>query len=517
MKKFLRCAAVLTAAVVGLSALSGCSGKEKGSGTGGKSTLKVEIFDRGDVPAGAGTVTDNALTNWIKDNFGKPNNIDVEFVSVPRDQEIQQLNVLMAAGEAPDVVFAYDYTTLYSFYKNGGLTDLTEYVAKADNLKKLLGEDVLKYGEVDGKQVMIPGRRILTARTAQLIRQDWLDKVGMKAPTNKEELYNVLKAFKEKDPGNVGEKNIPWGIATNTAYFTDCLYSFAEWDKMDEAEKAVTPWPMKPGFKEGLRFMNKLYNEGLISPDFALDKDYKQLQSDFANGYVGFINDDFGRPLQSGGSYETLKKNVPSAKLSAVDTFTDGEGKHPKEVYAPVGLYIVVPKSSKNAENAVKYLDWMAQDDVLKTLQFGWEGKTYNLDENGFPQVIETDEAKKQHWYNLGFDTAVIVNGKYLGDSEKSVEYNAAATGENKELYMQCYKNAINDGWTPVIMPPNDALVKYQTNISTKFDEIVTKSIIASPAEFDKTFDELQKQFIEVGGKEVNEAALKQYKEIFKK
>ena len=82
---------------------------------------------------------------------------------------------------------------------------------------------------------------------------------------------------------------------------------------------------------------------------------------------------------------------------------------------------------------------------------------------------------------------------------------------------MQCYKNAINDGWTPVIMPPNDALVKYQTNISTKFDEIVTKSIIASPAEFDKTFDELQKQFIEVGGKEVNEAALKQYKEIFKK
>lgn len=515
MKNWKRLAAVLTVLAMSCTGLAACNsnGDKK---VGEKTTLRVEIFDRGDVPAGAGTITDNELTRWIQKEFGDPNNIQMEFVPVPRAQEIQQLNVLMAAEEAPDIVFAYDYTTIYNFYKQGGLADLTEYVEKASNLKSLLGENVLEYGQVDGKQMMIPGRRILTGRMSQLIRQDWLDKVGMEAPTNKEELYNVLKAFKEKDPGNVGDKNIPWGVSSGTWYFTDLIYSFADWDAMSEAEKAVTPWPMKPGFKEGLRFVNKLYNEGLISPDFALDKDNKQMQSDFANGYVGFINDDFGRPLQSGSYYETLKKTVPGAKLTAVNTFNDKNGNYPKEVYNPVGLYLVVPAFSKNAEAAVKYLDWMSQEDVLLTLQYGWKDKTYTLDENGFPSVIETDEAKKLHWYNLGFDTAVVVNGKYFGDQEKSVEFNAIATGENKELYIQSYNNSVRDGWEPVVMPPNDALVKYGTNISTKFTEIITKSIMAPSAEFDSVYDTLQKEFVTVGGKEVNEAAIKQYNELKK-
>ena len=517
MKKWMRLTSLAVTVVLGCVGITACKTNGEQGKSGGRSTLRVEIFDRGDVPAGAGTITDNALTKWIQQEFGDPNNINVEFVSVPRDQEIQQLNVLMAAGEAPDIIYAYNYTTMYDFYKNGGLTDLTEYVNKSDNLKKLLGDDVLKYGEVDGKQIFILGRRILTARTAQLIRQDWLDKLGLKAPTNKDELYNVLKAFKEKDPGNVGDKNIPWAISTNTAQFTDLLYSFGDWNAMTEAERAVTPWPMKPGFKEGLRYMNKLYNEGLVSPDFALDKDGKQMTADFSNGYVGFINDNFGTPLQSGGTYNVLKKNVPEAKLAAVDAFNDKNGSHPKEIYTPVGLYIAVPKSSKNAENAVKYLDWMAQEDVLRTLQFGWEGKTYTLDENGFPMTIESDESRKLHWYNLGFDTGIIVNGKYLGDQQKSVEFNAVATGDNKELYMQSYEASTKDGWTPVVLPPNDSLVKYEANISTKFSELITKSMMASPSEFDSVYDQLQKEFIEVGGKEVNEAALKQYDELIKK
>ncbi len=503
MKKWVKLTAAAVTFAMTCAGLAACGGKDGGK-TAGKSTLRVEIFDRGNVPAGAGTITDNALTKWIQKEFGDPNNINVEFVSVPRDQELQQLNVLMAAGEAPDIVFAYNYVTMYDFYKNGGLTDLSEYVSKSENLKKLLGDDVLKYGEIDGKQIMIPGRRIITARTGQIIRQDWLDKVGMKAPTNKDELYNVLKAFKEKDPGNAGEKNTPWAISTNTAMYTDLLYSFAEWDKMDEAEKAVTPWPMRPGFKEGVRYMNKLYSEGLISPDFALDKD------------AGFINDNFGLPFQSGSYYETLKQNVPTAKVAAVDAFNDKDGKHPKEIYTPVGLYIAVPKSSKNAENAVKYLDWMSQDDVLRTMQFGWEGKTYTVDTDGFPKTIDTDESKKQHWYHLGFDTAIVVNGMYLGNQEKSVEFNAAATGENREIYMQSYENSMRDGWTPVVLPPNDSLVKYEANISTKFSELLTKSIMAAPSEFDKVYDELQKEFVEVGGKEVNEAAIKQYNELKK-
>lgn len=42
-----------------------------------------------------------------------------------------------------------------------------------------------------------------------------------------------------------------------------------------------------PGVKEGFRYLNKLYNEGLISPDFALDKDGTQKDADIVNGVAG--------------------------------------------------------------------------------------------------------------------------------------------------------------------------------------------------------------------------------------
>lgn len=516
MKKGKKLFALLSAAAIGVASLAGCGAGGDGS-SDETTTLKVEIFERGDVPAGGGTITDNELTRWIQKEFGDKNNIKMDFVSVPRQQESQQLNVLMAAGEAPDIVFTYSFNLFYKFYKQGGLTDLTEYVDKAENLKSFLGEDVLESGRIDGKQVLIPAKRMIEGREAQLIRQDWLDKLGMKAPTNTEEFYQVLKAFKEKDPGNVGEKLIPWGISMHTPHFLDLVNTFVETDKMTEAENAVTPPNMKPGFKEGIRFMNKLYNEGLISPDFALDKDRKQMEAAFSNGYVGFVCDDLGRPLQSGGYYGTLKQMVPTAKLTAVDTWTDKNGKTRKEIYPSYSLFCAVPKNSKNAEAAVKYLDWMSQPDVLRTLQFGWEGKTYTTDSDGYPKIIETDEAKKLHWYNLGFDTALVVNGKFFENKEKSVILNAKATGENQELYMDCYANSVKDGYVPVALPSTEELEKYSTGCNEKYNELLTKSIMAAPGEFDRVYDSLQTEFEEIGGKQILEASLKRYEEFYGK
>lgn len=61
--------------------------------------LKVEVFDRA-LPGGSNP-TNNHWTRWINEQMMKRHNIQVEFVSVPRSEEIQQLNVLMAGGNAP--------------------------------------------------------------------------------------------------------------------------------------------------------------------------------------------------------------------------------------------------------------------------------------------------------------------------------------------------------------------------------------------------------------------------------
>lgn len=108
--------------------LSACSSENSAANSGGSEqagSLKIEIFDRGNAPAGL-TASDNFLTNYVKENFGKTNNINVEFIPIPRSEEVTKLNVLMASGtDVPDIVFTYDSGTFNKYAEQGGLTDLT--------------------------------------------------------------------------------------------------------------------------------------------------------------------------------------------------------------------------------------------------------------------------------------------------------------------------------------------------------------------------------------------------------
>ncbi|MDF2963345.1 MAG: extracellular solute-binding protein family 1 [Paenibacillus sp.] len=273
--------------------LAACSGGESSSGgaqdsgkKGSPVTLKIELFDRGNTPPGAPPLTESYFVKYMQEKFGDPNNIKLEFVTVPRTEEVPKLNVLMSANEAPDLIFTYSDPAVQNWVKQGGLTELGDLLNQhGPNLKKYLGDQLLNYGVISGKQYTIPAKRIILASQTPIIRKDWLDKLGMQPPKTTDEFYAVLKAFKEKDPGNTGGKVIPYGIKYNNN-LDPLVRTF--WKKMTEEEYYTLPDLMKPGHKDGYRFLNKLYNEGLISPDFALDKDGKKFQADLVNGLVGF-------------------------------------------------------------------------------------------------------------------------------------------------------------------------------------------------------------------------------------
>ncbi|WP_336773735.1 extracellular solute-binding protein [Paenibacillus sp. MMO-58] len=478
-----------------------------------KVTLKVEVFDRGNAPAGAGPVTDNFWTQWIQKNFGDPNNIKLEFVPVPRNQEVDKLNVLMATGDAPDLVFTYDMNTIYNYVKDDGLTDLTPLIENAPNLKKFLGDDVLNYGIFNGKQYTIPAKRPLQYTQSTYIRKDWLDKLGLPAPTTTEQFYETLKAFKEKDPGQTGGKLIPYDFSAidSTSITTPFVLVNAFVKKMTEEEfyslttSSYIPELTKPGYKDGLQYLNKFYQEGLINPDFALDKDGKQFESDVANGYVGAFTALAAHPnlMAPGKVFDTLKQNVPGAEYIAIDPFTDEEGKTPKSIYDPIGMHIMIPKTSKHAAEAIKYLDWMSQSDVLFTLQNGIEGQHYTL-ENGFPKAITTDEAKKTFYNNS--DIAIISNGKDFGSIDKDIEATAYQFPGYEEIAKQSIQNALKDGYTmPRFDRPIESEIKYGTTLKAKAYEIVVKAILAKPDQFGKIFDDGVAEYMKLGGQAIQD------------
>lgn len=526
---------ISTAALVLTGMLAACSGPAKEaspSASGGAATgvskepvtLKVEMFDRGNAPAGAGSVDNNFWTQWIQKNFGDPNNIKLQFVPVPRNQEVDKLNVLMATGDAPDIVFTYDLNTINNYVKSGGLTELSKLIDdNGPNLKKFLGPDVLSYGIFSGKQYTIPAKRTLQFTQSSYIRKDWLDKLGLPVPKTTEEFYKTMKAFKEKDPGQTGGKVIPYdfsGISGTTVTSPMVLVnSFLK--KMSEEDfyalTASGTELTKPGFKEGVQFLNKMKQEGLLNPDFALDKDGKQFERDVANGNVGAFTALAAHPslMGPGNVFDSLKKNVPGAEYVAMDPFTNEEGKTPKAIYDPTGIHMMIPKSSKHAAEAIKYLDWMSKTDVLFTLTNGIEGQHYTL-ENGFPKAITTDEAKKTFYNNA--DIALVINGKDFGSQDKNIEAVSLSFPNYKELAKQTIVNGLKDGYTnPRFDRPIDSEIKYNKTLKDKGEETMVKSILAKPEEFSKTYDSMVQEIMKLGGQAEIDEKIAAYKEMKKK
>ncbi|TLS51510.1 extracellular solute-binding protein [Paenibacillus antri] len=493
-----------------------------GAAKGERVTLKVEVFDRGNSPAGS-TITDNYMTNLIQERFGDPNGIDMEYVPVPRSEEVEKLNVLMASGgDVPDIVFTYDPNTFNRYAEQGGLTDVGALLDEhGPNLKAFLGEDVLAYGKYKGVQYAIPAKRSVLGKYASFIRQDWLDKLGMPVPQTTEELYTVLKAFKEQDPGGTGGQVIPLGMTIASAQYEPLIWSFIK-PTTEEEKYTLTQqlgsndYPtLLPGFKDALQFMNKLYNEGLMSKDFALDKDKKKLGEDVSTGKIGFFSEDDINPFYDNGSYETLQTNVPGAILAPVDVYANEEGKHAKPMYAPNGMYIMIPKSSERAVEAIKYLDWMATADNLFELQNGVEGENYTM-VDGIPVAVEnpTEEAANR-LYNVG-DMVIVSNGKQLGSMELNLKARAMQMPPEFQDEVDAAQRVANtDVFAPVLLDrPIAAQTKYGTTLLDKFNEMIVKTTMAKPEQFESVYETMLKDYMASGGQAILDERKAVYQEM---
>nr|WP_280518469.1 extracellular solute-binding protein [Lederbergia wuyishanensis] len=485
-------------------------------------TLTVEVFDRGQ--PGQPDLNDNYWTRYINDNFGKENNVTVKFVTVPRSEEVDKLNVLMASNQAPDISFTYNQGVVYNYVKQGGLADLGPALEQyGSTLTNYLGDEVLKYGKFDGKQFAIPGKRTVLIANNTFIRKDWLDKLGLPVPKTPEEFFDTMVAFKEKNPGDV-QGVIPYGYALQPAYpGLGYIPEAFKPSNLSEEEFATTQtlnmfsnsnWNL-PGYKDAVKYMNKMYHAGLISPGFGTDKDGKQLDADISNGKVGAFQTNWDGPYRtSPGTLTNLKNNVPGAELIPIDPWANDAGEYPKAGYAPNGMYIIIPKSSKNVDLAIQYLNWMADPEVTLFLQNGKEGEDYNM-VNGVPvQTGTTTSGDKMMTVANNLDYDILSNGIELGDPEK----NAAAISAGYPGFEEQVENALKVGSVGYYAPyyhsiPNSADAKNNAQLTSLSAQMLAKLIAAKPADVDSLYKSLVQQYMDQGGQEVYDEYVKNYKE----
>ena len=399
-------------------------------------TLNVEMYDRS---IAGFNVEDCWQLHYIQENFGNPNHIKVNWIPVSRWEEGTILSTRLAGGTAPDICMTYGTDLVQQYIDMGGIMPLDDLLAEyGQELTAFLGDEVLQYGQYDvgdGKeQYFLPARRIVVATQSMFIRKDWLEKLGMEVPTNVEELYAYLKAAKEQKLG--GDNTIPY---SSDLYAADPFYgwiyqmdAFLDYSQITE-EDWVANFKfhyMLPGAKEALRWMNKFFNEGLVSDYFGIENS-KQTDSDRVNGYDGFWVGNWDAPWRMEKSYaQDLAKNVPGASWIACDPFKPEAGTTPHETYTAAGQAIFIPASvdEKVAVAAIKYLNWMCKPESLYALQNGEMGYNYTtVNENNIPtdlkNINDTDDAHKMH----ATDGAPICNGFYYGSDE--LNYAATAMG----------------------------------------------------------------------------------------
>ncbi len=505
MKK-VKAAAVL---LVACAMLSACSATDD-QGTSG--AVKVMVWDRGSAYPGT-TVTSNATVDFIKEAVEKDEGVNLEYVSVPRSGSDEKLNIMVAGGTAPDVIISYTRTMLVAYAQRGGITDLTQ--ALDENGKNLLAlhSDMLPYGIIDGKQYAIPARRSAQiASHISFIRKDWLDALGLPPPATKEELYTALRLFKEKDPGKRGSALVPWamgGTYNSEKYYISFVASFGVTD-----EETLYVYPqylkaLKPGAQEGYRIMNTLYNEGIISKDFAVDTNDDKYKRDIMNGNAGFFVEDSMRPYNEEW-FATLKANVPEAEFIPINVFEEPDGVYRNASDPIVGVYIMVPKTaSGKAADVIKYLDWLVQpENTLKVLYT----EDYQLDEYGIPSQAAKEILEKSGYSSAPGDLSIVgADLDFNRDKNATVQLWKSFNPTGKDYFSTEYLSALYDTvhynlyLDKIADTSTPARQQYEASLNKAMLELAYKVISAPAGDFDKTWDSEYQKVIQAGLEKVLE------------
>ena len=294
---------LLLALVMTVSLFAACGGKDtdnNGEGNG-KPTLTIGI------PADANVMSydDNALTNWLEEQL----DCNLEFMIYSGGSDIAtQISTTVAARQPlPDVLWDINFSAaiISQYGEDGYFIDLAPYFysdveAKTPNLEmapnfwekfeiwdayygedfedKMQDEAIYRMTEESGAIYSFPvfGFTPTDSMTYQVwINQTWLDKLGLPMPNSVDSLYETLKAFKANDcNGNGIHDEIPLygnrlgSLGADT--YSWLINMFGYWDGntywLDNGDGTLQNAYTADHYREALKFINKLYKEGLMNP-----------------------------------------------------------------------------------------------------------------------------------------------------------------------------------------------------------------------------------------------------------
>ena len=473
-------AVMLTGTLAGCSAKSETSGTEAAKGEAGTSQAQTEETLEGSLVSKEPkefTVFLNFNnmpfdSNWqVWQEAAKRTNVSLKgTISLSNSNEEEAFNLMMSSGNLADIIGYVDASSLEKLGRDGGMIPLNDLIKEhAPNIQKVLDEDArfrqTAYS-LDGNIYQIPKNQELKAAEFWWIRQDWLDKLNLKAPTTVDELHDVLYAFRNEDPNGNGLKDeIPlfdragWKQPDEYLYLWDTSLEFYPRDGKMKYE------PLEENFRTGVSNMIKWYQEGLIDPEIFTRG--ASSRDTLLGGDLGGCTHDW---VSTANYNSTLQETIPGFQMVAIAPPADQNGVVKERVSRYPGVGWGISSQCKDPVTVIKFMDYFFTEEGSDLMNWGIEGDTFTRDADGSKHF--TDTVLQSELTPIGYLRSI--GAQYRIGMCQDGDYEYATMKEDGIEANKLYNG--HDEWFDDSLPPyldGKMALKYTSDDETEYKNIM--------------------------------------------
>ncbi len=404
---------------------------------------------------GRNDVWDNPVGNAITEATGV--SLKITYPVSSTGDPAEDIALMIAEDKYPDLIYAKQAVT--NLYEAGALIDMTDLIEEyGPNIKKMYGDEFekLKWGSGDEGIYQLSyagvGQQTLTSGGTCQIQFAVLAENDYKYPTTIEEYEKMIKDYLAAHPTDeegldmigitMSASDWHWMITFGNpaGFIADAQPDNGQW--LVDENNNVTYKHASDDEKEYFRWLSRMYDEGILDPNFATQTDDDYIAK-LASGRVVAITDAMWHYAQA---EQVLKADGKVDKTyCGLPVTLRADQKAPSLMYQglQVGYGLGITKSCEDPVRAIKFLDYLCSDEGARLYKWGIEGENYEIDENGnwYRPQEEIDRANSDPDYakNTGIgnytgfpiygDGAVDENGKpYTPITRETVaaEYNEA-------------------------------------------------------------------------------------------
>jgi putative aldouronate transport system substrate-binding protein len=255
----------------------------------------------------AENIEKNDATVYLQDKT----NIKIVWDKIGLNEAAEKLRVMMAANtDLPDVIMTANVGAImtteqvFAYGMQGLLLPLNGYIEEygdawseaMDLVPWARAQVTAPDGSIYGLGGVADGPYHVSLAHRFYVNNNWLEALQIEKPTTLDEFYDMLAAFRDKDPnGNGIADEVPLSGSIGKEYVRTTLDGFlmnsfqysTTWEQywLYQEDGEVLCAAVQPGYRDGMRWMRKLYEEGLMDKEIFINtRESMQLLSGAADG-----------------------------------------------------------------------------------------------------------------------------------------------------------------------------------------------------------------------------------------